>query len=131
MSTANDLAALGTVVMDADGSSFVPAYYLERMVAPGSSENPAWGFCWWNNAQSHYKVPMREEKTRQGPVMPGAPADTIAARGALENGLYVIPSRKLVIARTSLRESKPGFEQRLFELLGPWLNVKEGESAWN
>ena len=112
-STARDLAKLGMMVLG-QGEQLVPGHYIERMIQPGSGENPAWGLCWWNNNQSIYKVPMREDKSFEGPILPDAPPDLVAARGALENGLYVIPSLSMVVARTALPRKSAGFEKRFW-----------------
>ena len=123
-STARDLSQVGMMLLDKghyDGRQIVPSYYLELMAQPGSKENPAWGLCWWNNNQDSFKVPMREGENHEGNILPNAPRDLIAARGALGNYLYVIPSLELVVARTAQPievDSKPSrFEQPFFELL--------------
>lgn len=74
---------------------------VRSLARPGSEANPAWGLCWWNNDQPHHRLPRTESELQVGPVIPRAPADTIAARGAAENRLFVVPSLDLVIARTT------------------------------
>ncbi|MBS02791.1 MAG: hypothetical protein CMQ24_08825 [Gammaproteobacteria bacterium] len=118
LSTAADLAALAALVLDR-GRDLVPAWFIAEMTRPGSDENPAWGLCWWANNRGHFMVPMRDG-TRDGPIIPAAPRDLIAARGAGENGLYVVPSLGLTVTRTA----RPGratvrgsFERPLWELL--------------
>ncbi len=100
VSTAGDLAAFGTMVLNG-GDGLAPADYLASLGRPGSQENPSWGLCWWNNDQTHYRLPRRESERRTGPVTPEAPADMISVRGAMENRLYVVPSLDLVVARTA------------------------------
>ncbi len=120
-STAEDLAKLGMLVLNEgqyDGSQLVAAHFLKQMVKPGSEQNPAWGYCWWNNHSSHYLIPMREEKVREGNLIPEAPNDLVAARGMLMNGLYVVPSLDLVVARTAMPKMdiklNAGFERELW-----------------
>ena len=122
-STARDLARLGEFVL-ARGKlgerHYVPDYFIKAMAEPGSEENPAWGWGWWNNSSSHYLQPMREESPIQGRILPDAPEDLIAARGAYGNYLHVAPSLELVIARTSaLLPEKPGvdFEKAVWKIL--------------
>ncbi len=121
LSTADDLLKLGNLVLE-KGGGLIAAHYLERMFTPGSEENPAWGLCWWLNNQSHFRVPMREEHVHNGAIIPAAPADLVAARGAGENGLYVVQSEKLIVARTAMPrepgEKRPApFEQAFWQLL--------------
>lgn len=104
-STAADLAKIGQLILDNgthNGASILPSHYLRQMTAPSSKENPAWGYCWWNNNQSHHRQPFKEDKVIKGTILPSAPADLVAARGLMENGLYIIPSLQLVVARTAL-----------------------------
>lgn len=99
-STARDLAAFGAMVLSG-GNGVAPTDFLASLGRPGSEENPSWGLCWWNNDQTHHRLPRRESNLRIGPVAPGAPPDMIALRGAMENRLYVVPSLELVVARTA------------------------------
>ena len=124
LSTARDLAQVGMLLLNdgkANGVELVPGHYLQQLAKPGSEENPAWGMCWWNNNQNHYLIPMHEENLRTGPISPNAPADLIAARGACENYLYVVPGYNLVIARTAKPQPRdqalPRFEAGFWELM--------------
>ncbi len=123
LSTARDLSRLGMMVLN-DGDGIIPKHYLELMSRPGSKENPAWGLCWWNNNSETFRVPMREDKVYTGPLVPTAPADLIAARGARGNYLFVVPSCDLVVARTTRPATVeppgrtiPGFEREFWSLL--------------
>ena len=64
---------------------------------------------------------MREESPQTGPAISNAPVDLIAARGAFENYLYVVPDHNLVIARTAKPKPKdkalPRFEAGFWELM--------------
>ena len=100
LSTARDLARFGAMVL-AGGDGVAPAEFLDSLGRPGSEENPAWGLCWWNNNQTHHRLPRRESELQRGSVTPEAPADAIVARGAMENRLFVVPSLELVVARTA------------------------------
>lgn len=120
LSTAADLARFGSLVL-AGGEGIVPAEHFALIGRPGSEENPAWGLCWWNNDQPHHRLPGSESEVRDGPPVPGAPPDTLTARGAMENRLYVVPSLDLVVARTFRavsRDQRPiRFDQRFWDLL--------------
>lgn len=114
-STAADLAKIGQLILNNgnhNGASIVPSHYLKQMTAPGSKENPAWGYCWWNNNQPHHRQPFKEHKIIKGTILPTAPADLVAARGLLENGLYIVPSLQLVVARTALPRAEKKHRER-------------------
>ncbi|MCB1644070.1 MAG: serine hydrolase [Pseudomonadales bacterium] len=120
MSTARDLATIGEMVLSGgmwQGQPLVPGYFLEQMSKPASEENPAWGYLWWNNDQSHFMLPMKEPRRFEGAPLPEAPADLIAARGAWHNSLSVVPSLELVIARTAQPESARSFDGSFWHLL--------------
>jgi len=122
-STAGDLAKIGEFVLAEGkwaGRQIVPGHFVRRMFEPGSEENPAWGWGWWNNSATHYVQPMREKNVVQGKLIPDAPRDLVLARGAYGNFLYVVPSQALVIVRTCYPQTgKPRqeFEKQLWALL--------------
>ena len=120
LSTARDLARFGSFIL-AGGEGIAPRGYIEKLGNPGSSENPSWGRCWWNNDQVHHRLPRRESEVRRGPPVPDAPPDMIMARGAIENRLCVVPSLDLVVARTTapvvLGERPTPFDQPFWQLL--------------
>jgi len=123
LSTAGDLAKIGELVLGQGkwvDQQVVPRHFIQKMSEPGSEENPAWGWGWWNNSATHYVQPMREKSVVQGKLIPEAPGDLVAARGAYGNFLYVVPSLALVIVRTCHRRTgKPRqeFEKQLWHLL--------------
>jgi CubicO group peptidase (beta-lactamase class C family) len=124
VSTAKDLSRIGLMVIDEgkiDGVEIVPSYFLNQLAQPVCAENLAWGLCWWNNNQEIFRLPFREETLRTGPITPSAPGDLIAARGANQNYLYIVPGLDLVVARTArLQEKgnrKPPFEAEFWKLL--------------
>ena len=124
VSTAKDLSRIGLMVMDEgkiDGNQIVPSYFLKQLAQPVCEENLAWGLCWWNNNQDNFRLPFREESLRAGPITPSAPDDLIAARGANQNYLYIVPGLDLVAARTARPQEKenrkPAFETGFWELL--------------
>ncbi len=120
LSNAADLAAFGTVILHG-GGKVVPASHVAAIGRPGSQENPSWGLCWWNNDQTHHRLPFSEAERRDGPTVRGAPGDLLLARGAMENRLYVVPSLDLVVARTFRavrRDQQPvRFDRRFWEQL--------------
>ena len=121
-STADDLAKIGRLVLNEgvwNDMQIVPKHYLNQMTQGASSDNPAWGFCWWNNCADQFMLPMKD-KIYSGNVVPTAPEDLISVRGAFGNLLYILPRYSLVVARTRKTEagkSAPDFESEFWRRL--------------
>jgi hypothetical protein len=60
------------------------------MLKPSQDLNPSYGLLWWLNGQRR---------------VPSAPPDLVAADGALDRKLYVVPSMRLVVARLGAQTS--------------------------
>lgn len=60
--------------------------------------NPAYGYLYWLNGKSNFKLPS-SEATYDGKLIPNAPNDLIAGLGAFDQKLYIIPSEKIVVVR--------------------------------
>lgn len=118
VSTPRDLARLGQVVLDrgraADGTVIVSEAGLSALFAR-SPVNPAYGWLWWlNGAAFAVRPPARRV---EGPLIPSAPADLVAALGALDRKLYVSPSRRLVVVRLGQAAPDPDFDEGLWRRL--------------
>jgi CubicO group peptidase (beta-lactamase class C family) len=50
----------------------------------------------------------------EGPLIPAAPADLVAALGALDRRLYIVPSAHLIVVRTGAETRDPNFDQNLW-----------------
>ena len=110
-----DTATFGQIVLDggraADGKRIVSEAQLKGMFTR-SATNPAYGRLWWVNGGAYA---IRPPATRVGgPLIPAAPADLVAALGALDRKLYVVPSRKLVVVRMGAACPDKGFDQQLW-----------------
>jgi CubicO group peptidase (beta-lactamase class C family) len=114
-----DVAAFGQIVLDggraADGKRIVSEAGLKAMFVR-SATNPAYGRLWWLNG-SEYTV-RAAGKRAEGPLIAAAPADLVAALGALDRKLYVVPSRKLIVVRMGQATPDRDFDQQLWLLLG-------------
>lgn len=121
-STADDLIKVGELVLQEgfwNNTQLVPKHYVTQMVTGASTDNPAWGYCWWNNSADQYMLPMKD-KIYPGNIVPSAPEDLISARGAYGNLLYILPRYALVVARTRKVEagkSAPDFESEMWRRL--------------
>ena len=74
------------------------AAYFNAMTTTSQDLNKSYGYLWWLNGKSNYKVPGSEELF-SGKLIPSGPDDLIAGLGAFDQKLYVIPSKKMVIIR--------------------------------
>jgi hypothetical protein len=77
-----------------------------------SATNPAYGRLWWLNGSAETARPGG--RRTPGPLIPAAPADLVAALGALDRKLYVVPSRKLVVVRMGQATPDRDFDQQLW-----------------
>jgi CubicO group peptidase (beta-lactamase class C family) len=114
-----DVARFGQVVLDggkaADGRRIVSAAQLHALFER-SATNPAYGRLWWLNGGA-YAI-KAGDKRADGPLMPAAPADLVAALGALDRRLYVVPSEQLLVVRMGMAAPDPAFDQQLWLRLG-------------
>lgn len=76
----------------------VASTYLQAMTRPSQSMNPAYGYLWWLNGSESHMRPLTRD-VFSGPIVPSAPADLIAALGADDKKIYVVPSLDLVVVR--------------------------------
>lgn len=109
-----DVAKFGQLVLDggraADGRRVVSEAGMKAMFAR-SPTNPAYGHLWWLNGSDHT---VRAGKRADGPLIPAAPADLVAALGALDRKLYVVPSQKLIVVRMGQAAPDRDFDQQLW-----------------
>lgn len=72
--------------------------YFNQMTNSSQTINPAYGYLWWLNGKSSYRLPSLQF-TFNGPLVPHAPSDMIAALGKNDQILNVVPSKGLVLVR--------------------------------
>jgi len=110
-----DTARFGQIVLDggkaADGKRIVSEANLKAMFER-SATNPSYGRLWWLNGAAFAIKPLARRV--EGPLIPAAPADLVAALGALDRKLYVVPSKKLVVVRMGAACPDKDFDQQLW-----------------
>jgi len=110
-----DAAKFGQIVLDggkaADGTRIVSEAQLNAMFVR-SPVNPAYGRLWWLNGGTYAIRPpaMRVE----GPLIPAAPTDLVAALGALDRKLYIAPAKKQIVVRMGAAAPDKDFDQQLW-----------------
>lgn len=115
VTTPRDVARFGTMVLNGgvtnNGTRIVSEAQLNALFQR-SMTNPAYGRLWWLNGGSYKVRPLAGRV--DGPLIPAAPSDVVAALGAFDRRLYVSRERKLVVVRTGAASNDPDFDQQLW-----------------
>ncbi|NCO64024.1 MAG: beta-lactamase family protein [Flavobacteriales bacterium] len=72
--------------------------YFVEMTTTSQDLNKSYGYLYWLNGKSNFKVPG-SETLFTGKLIPNAPDDLIAGLGAFDQKLHIVPSKGLVIVR--------------------------------
>ncbi|MEH6682657.1 MAG: serine hydrolase domain-containing protein [Sediminicola sp.] len=101
-STARSMARFGLLNLNEgiwDGTPILgdPDYFT-AMTTTSQELNRSYGYLWWLNGKDSYHIPGSELEY-EGKLVPEAPDDLVAGLGAMDQKLYVVPSRGLVIVR--------------------------------
>ncbi len=113
--TPRDMARLGQLVLDngkaADGKRVISEAQLASLFQR-SPTNPAYGRFWWLNGSAYTLRPagMRSETA----LIPAAPAELVAALGAMDRKIYIVRSRKLIVVRTGQAAPDRDFDQQIW-----------------
>jgi len=101
LTSARDLVRFGNLILNngtVEGREILSADSLAQLLTPSQNLNRAYGLLWWLNGQRPILRPLVEEPV-DSVLMPDAPADTVAALGAMGQFCLVTPSRRAVIVR--------------------------------
>ncbi|TNE63606.1 MAG: class C beta-lactamase-related serine hydrolase [Alphaproteobacteria bacterium] len=113
-----DTALFGQMILQGgvaeDGTRIISEASLKAMFER-SATNPAYGRLWWLNGSDY--VLAAQDKRREGPLVPAAPADMVAALGFLDRRLYVVPSLDMVVVRTGADAPDADFDEQVWERL--------------
>lgn len=117
VTTPRDIAILGQFVLDggraASGERVLSTVQFEAMFAR-TPTNPAYGRLWWLNGGAWRIDTSAAARRHSGPLVPAAPPDMVAALGAQDRKLFVVPSRQLIVVRTGPAAPDPEFDQQLW-----------------
>lgn len=104
--TPRDMARFGLLAL-AEGSwagrRIVPQSYVSSALRSSQPLNLSYGLLWWLNGKASHRLPGQAPGSQSGPILPSAPRDLVAALGAADQKIYVVPSLDLVIARQGER----------------------------
>jgi hypothetical protein len=101
-SNARSMARFGLLILNKgnwNGSQLMTdTTYFKQMVQTSQLLNEAYGYLWWLNGKSSYRLPATQ-LLFNGPLCPSAPSDMIAAMGKDGQFLNVVPGENLVWVR--------------------------------
>jgi CubicO group peptidase (beta-lactamase class C family) len=114
--TPRDLARFGLLALAGgawNGRRLVPRAYVRSALSTSQPMNPSYGRLWWLNGKASYRLPGPAPSLEPGPLVPSAPQDLVAALGAGDQKIYVVPSLDLVVARQGERAAlgQVGFDE--------------------
>lgn len=100
--------------------------YFNEMTSTSQDLNKSYGYLWWLNGKESFMVPGLQT-VNDGYLIPNAPADMIAALGAQDQKIYVVPSQNLVVVRSGnaagLEElASSSFDNVLWEKINAVIN---------
>ena len=123
-STTRSMARFGLLALNKgkwNNEQIVDETFFTESMTTSQEINPSYGYFWWLNGKTKYMIPG-EQTVYDGPLIPNAPADMYAAMGAMDQRIYVIPGKKMVVVRMG-NASDPanpdfavsGFDNNLWE----------------
>lgn len=119
VTTPRDIARMGQIILDGgkkpNGAPIISKAQLDALFVR-TKTNPAYGHLWWLNGSEETLSPGPNAPRRSGQLVPSAPRDMVAALGAMDRKLYIVPSMKLIVVRTGQGASRD-FDERLWQLL--------------
>lgn len=72
--------------------------YFNEATTTSQSLNQAYGYMWWLNGKSTYRLPGLQLQFN-GALVPAGPTDMYMALGKNDQKIYVVPSKKMVVIR--------------------------------
>jgi CubicO group peptidase (beta-lactamase class C family) len=120
VTTPRDIARLGQLVLDggvaANGMRVISKQQLNALFLP-TKTNPSYGHLWWLNGDNEIGIALARASRPPGRFIAAAPVDMIAAMGAQDRKLFVVPSRKLIVVRTGQAAPDRGMNEKMWDLL--------------
>ncbi len=120
VTTPRDIARMGQLVLDggvaADGTRVISKQQLDALFVR-TKTNPSYGHLWWLNGASETVNVGANSPKRAGQLIQAGPADLVAALGAQDRKLFIVPSRKLIVVRTGQATPDKDFNEKIWTLL--------------
>lgn len=120
VTTTKDIATMGQLVLDGgvarNGARIISKTQLDALFVR-TKTNPAYGHLWWLNGSDETVNVGLTSPRRTGQFIEAGPRDMLAAMGAQDRKLFIVPSRKLIIARTGQAATDKAFNETFWQLL--------------
>lgn len=120
VTTPRDIARMGQLVLDggvaSDGTRVISKQQLDALFVR-TKTNPSYGHLWWLNGASETVNVGANSPKRSGQLIQAGPADLVAALGAQDRKLFIVPSRKLIVVRTGQAAPDREINERIWILL--------------
>lgn len=100
-STTRSMARFGLLALNNgnwNGTQIVNPAYLSQATNTSQNTNLAYGYLWWLNGKSSYRLPQTQLQFNGSLVTTGA-NDMYMALGKDDQKIYVVPSKKMVVIR--------------------------------
>jgi CubicO group peptidase (beta-lactamase class C family) len=100
-SSARSMARFGLLALHNgswDGEQILNESFFVNSHNTSQDINDSYGYFWWLNGKSTFMLPG-DQTQYPGPLIPNAPLDMYAGMGALDQRVYVVPSRNMVVVR--------------------------------
>lgn len=81
-----------------NGNQIINETFFNTATTTSQNINQAYGYLWWLNGKSTYKLPGLQVQFN-GTLVPNGPTDMYMALGKNDQKIYVIPSKKVVVIR--------------------------------
>jgi len=95
-------------------NQIIPEDFLTEATTTSQDINLSYGYLWWLNGKSSYHLPSSQVEF-DGSLIPNAPDDMIAALGANDQKIYIVPSENLVIVRMGQAADEENFALSNFD----------------
>lgn len=115
-SNSRSMARFGLLISNKgkwENEQIVSEAFIEKATNTSQDSNPAYGYLWWLNGKSRYKLP-KTQFDFQGKLIPNAPNDLFCALGKNDQKIYIIPSKDLVIIRMGKSANNSNFASSNF-----------------
>jgi CubicO group peptidase (beta-lactamase class C family) len=100
-SSTRSMARFGLMIQNKgkwQNTSILNESFFNAATNSSQNINPSYGYLWWINGESSYKLPGTQLQFN-GSLVPNAPADMFIALGKNDQKIYVIPNKKMVVIR--------------------------------
>jgi CubicO group peptidase (beta-lactamase class C family) len=88
--------------------------YFSQATSTSQNLNQAYGYLWWLNGKSTYRLPQTQIQFN-GSLIPNGPSDMHMALGKNDQKIYIIPSKKMVVIRMGNSADETNFALSTFD----------------